>query len=94
MSYLTDNNPFPLQKCRHGYNDKQCERCSDETTLLESLKDNPDDTQAFGRVALTCGKSMYDLDMSDYTALELTNLIDIIKAVRKAKVQKMLGFTK
>lgn len=62
---------------------------SDE--MMQTIGEDPETTQSVGRLAECVLSSMYNLDVSSYSVMEITVLIDTLKAARKAKLQKHLG---
>lgn len=59
-----------------------------ETAMFDT---NPKHTQRMGEIAVSTLKEIFDIDVSRYSVLELTAVIDSMKAVRKAKLQRRLG---
>ena len=97
MSRFVHDCPAPLSKCQHGFYDPcyGCGRCGEERVLLEgAAQDDPRDVQAFGHIAEAVVLNIHDLDLTDYTVMDISNLIDALKAVRKAHLQQRLGFAK
>ena len=88
---------LPPPKCKHGFYDRRygCGRCGEERTLLEgAAQDDPREVQSFGHIAEAVVLNIHDLDLTAYTVMDISNLIDALKAIRKARLQKGMGFAK